>query len=71
MRLKEKYVSPSIEVVEIENEGTVMTGSDQLPGFGSGGTITRTSSSGRSNQPSNASLSELEDLINDILTIEK
>jgi len=29
MGTKEKYLSPSVETIEIENEGSVMTGSDK------------------------------------------
>ncbi|NDV67003.1 hypothetical protein [Bacteroides sp. 224] len=72
MQQKKTYIPPLVEVIEMEYENSVMVGSgDQLPGLGNGGTITRSSVSRRNYQPGGASLSELEDLINNILTIEK
>ena len=71
---KEKYLAPQIEVIQMETEGTscVIAGSGNLGGFGNGGSIgTSSRSYGRSRGSRNASSSELEDLINDILTIEK
>ncbi|ADV44668.1 hypothetical protein [Bacteroides helcogenes] len=63
---KEKYVSPLIEVIQVENEGAVMVASGNLPGVGNGGSAIQ--SNVRSNS---AGSSEIEDLINDILTIEQ
>ncbi len=65
---KETYVKPEIEVIKMEQEGIIAFsgGSQQNP-------RTRSSYSSRSRGQSygSASCSELEDLINDILTIEK
>lgn len=65
---KQTYVTPSIEIIEIENEGSVMTTSGSVPGFNPGGGVGLRSGRSRTNH---ASVSELEDLINDILTIKK
>ena len=73
-QVKEKYLAPQIEVIQMETEGTscVIAGSGNLGGFGNGGSIgTSSRSYGRSRGSRNASSSELEDLINDILTIVK
>lgn len=68
---REKYVSPQIEVIPVETEGSVMTSSAnvELPPFTPGtGWGNRMSGS----RPySTASSSDLEDLINDILTVEQ
>ena len=71
---KERYVSPRIEVIRIENEGSVMAASGNLPSPGDGGSGYSSAStyrSGSSRNYSGASSSDLEDLINDILTIEQ
>ena len=73
-QVKEKYLAPQIEVIQMETEGTscVIAGSGNLGGFGNGGSIgTSSRNYGRSRGSRNATSSELEDLINDILTIEK
>lgn len=64
---KQHYVSPLIEVIRVENEGVIATSAPNIPDR----PMTRTSGSyyGGRNYNS-ASSSELEDLINDILTIE-
>ena len=66
-QVKEKYLAPQIEVIQMETEGTscVIAGSGNLGGFGNGGSI------GTSSRNYGRSRGELEDLINDILTIEK
>ena len=69
-QVKEKYLAPQIEVIQMETEGTscVLAGSgNSLGGFGNGGNI---GGSSRSRNSRNASSSDLEDMINDILTIE-
>ena len=53
---REAYITPSIEVIKMENEGVIATRSY------SGSTSTHSYNS--------ASSSDLEDLINDILTVE-
>lgn len=67
--IKDAYVAPSIEIIELENEGTVMSASNNMPGIGNGGGIGTPTT--RSNTRSyGASSSDLEDMINDILTVE-
>lgn len=64
------YVAPGIEVIEVAYEG-VIAGSGTLPGIGGGGEV-GVSPSVRSNSYYGASsTSDLEDMINDILTIEQ
>ena len=58
---KAKYVTPQIEIIEMESEGVMAL--SNMPGG---------RSSRRSTQRySSSSITELEDLINDILTFEK
>lgn len=66
---KEIYVKPVIELIILENEACVMTGSFS----GSGQTNPKAYSGGASRGRSYGvtSTSDLEDLINDILTTEK
>lgn len=68
---KQKYISPLVEVIQMENEGNVMTASLPTPGDGGSGFrnsgIYRKTSRGYNS----ASGSDLEDLINDILTVEQ
>ena len=69
MKEREKYMVPTIEVIEIENEGVMaLSNMPEKPGPFSAGT-----NSARSNTSYNAGneLSEFGDLLNDILTIEK
>ena len=64
--MKEAYTAPSIEVIKMENEGVIAlssTGSNE--GYTSG--TLNSASTGRSYN--SASSSELEDFINDILTV--
>lgn len=66
---KEKYLAPQIEIIKMENEGVIAT-SGNLPSVGNGGSAY--SSRARSTRGYNgASSSDLEDMINDILTIEQ
>lgn len=73
---KEQYLTPAIEVIKMETEGGVMSGS-MIGGIGDGGNAFSGNTYGRRtggttrHSYSGASTSELEDLINDILTIEK
>ena len=64
---KKQYEAPAIEVVAMENEGVIAasggSGSGSNEGYGESGM------SGYYN-PGNASGSDLEDMINDILTVE-
>lgn len=65
---KEAYVSPRIEVIEMENEG-VIAASGGVSNFPENPIGASTYSSGRNSRSYNASSSDLEDLINDILTV--
>lgn len=66
--MKETYTAPVIEVIKMENEGVIAaSGSTSTEGY----TPTPMSSSrGTTRNYNSASGSELEDLINDILTVE-
>ena len=64
---KEPYTALAIEIIPLETSEPVMQGSFSVPSYGDGSMFP--SSSAR-NRGRNASTSELEDLINDILTIE-
>lgn len=64
---REMYVSPLIEVIEIENEGVIATSANtgsSLPNITDGGSAYRTNSS-------RATQSDIESLIEDIFTIEQ
>lgn len=68
--IKEKYLPPTIEVIEVENEGVIALsdftgGNPALPGRN------YTTSRTKNSIQSASAFSDLEDLINDILTIEK
>ncbi|WP_245530909.1 hypothetical protein [Bacteroides helcogenes] len=63
---REAYIAPSIEVIKIENEGAVMVASGSTENY----TSTPLSSTGRNHSYNSASGSDLEDMINDILTVE-
>lgn len=73
-KTKEQYLSPQIEVIPMETEGSVMMAS---PGGGLNSFDQGDSWGGSSLQNSrtrgynSASSSDLEDLINDILTVEQ
>lgn len=65
---KHKYVSPQLEMIQVENEGVIASSGgggtpdmDQIP-------ISNSRSRGRYNA---ASDSEIEDMINDIFTVEQ
>lgn len=66
---KAPYTAPAIEIIPMETCLPVMQGSFTVPGYGDGGGMFPSSST--RSRSRNASASELEDLINDILTIEK
>lgn len=70
---KQPYSPPQIEVIKMESEGSVMSASNF--GGGSAYSTGRRSgsyrSSGSTRRHNSSSISDLEDLINDILTIEK
>lgn len=64
---KEAYVSPQVEVIRMENEGVIAASVPDIPGH----TISSNTYSGRSGKASynSASFNDVEDLINDILTV--
>lgn len=65
---KAKYVAPLIEIIEMESEGVMAL--SNMPG-GNPGLPGRSSSRRTTQRHSSSSMSELEDMINDILTFEK
>lgn len=65
---KQKYVSPLLEVIQMENESVIASsGGGGIPDMGEV-PINNSQSRGRYNA---ASGSEIEDMINDIFTIEQ
>lgn len=72
IKKKSVYVSPQIEVIRMEVEG-VIAGSGSLPQVVEGGSAYRSGNarSSATRSYNGASSSELEDLINDILTVEQ
>ena len=65
---KQKYTVPAIEVIRMESEGIMASSLGDMPQRPWGSSTGRTRSIGYGRA---ASGSDLEDLINDILTIEK
>lgn len=65
---KERYISPTIEVIRMENEGVIAS---SVNGFGSGGDAFGGAPSSRSMNSRAANTSDLEDMISDILTCEQ
>ena len=63
MKQKLAYLPPSIEVVALENEGVIAASGAASEGYGE-------SQMSGAYHPGNASGSDLEDMINDILTFE-
>lgn len=71
MKQKQKYVAPAIEVILMENEGVIAASGNGKPSdIDNGGGIFGTSAGAR-RSGSYASSNDLEDLINDILTVEE
>lgn len=70
-KTKEKYTPPQIEVIPMETEGSVMSASVGLPSLKPGGEWGNKSRTSRTRPYNAASGSDLEDLINDILTVEQ
>lgn len=66
---KEQYITPAIEVIKMEAEGSVMSASGNLPNVGDGGNGLKSSNS--SSRYNAASSNDLEDMINDILTVDQ
>lgn len=67
--MREKYIAPSIEVIKMDVEGSIMALSAVGPATPGIKSSSRRSSSIRSG--SSAGLNELEDMISDILQYEK
>lgn len=65
---KEKYVTPQVEIIEMENEGVIAL--SNMPG-GNPAFPSRSSARKSTSYHSASSISDLEDLINDILTVQK
>lgn len=67
------YAAPIVEIIEMSLEGSVMSASGNLGSYGDAGMFStgRGPARNRSRGYNAASSSDLEDLINDILTIEK
>lgn len=69
--MKEKYITPSIEVIKMEVEGSIMAlsaGGPPTPGVRSSSYRSRSRSTRSGNSDM---LSDLEDMISDILQYEK
>lgn len=67
---KQMYVSPQVEVIEVENEGVIaVSGYGSVSGMGNSPWAPK-SSAGSTYNSSGTNSSDLEDMINDILTIE-
>ena len=66
--MKEAYVAPTIEVIEMENEGVMAMSIEN--GGSIGKSAGNNSYNSRARNSYSASSSDLEDMINDILTIE-
>lgn len=69
MEKKEKYTPPVMEVIPMETE-SVIAGSGNVPDIPIR-PLGTTTSRGRQSYSNSTSMSELEDMINDILTIEQ
>ena len=68
---RKTYSAPAIEVIEMENEGSVMSTSGNIGDFGGGGSGGGVVPQSSRNTYNSSSASELEDMINDILTFEQ
>ena len=69
---KQMYVAPAIEVIKMENEGVIAASSGSLGDLIDGGSAFSAGRSGRGGRSYNsASGSDLESMIEDILTFEK
>lgn len=70
--MKEKYQVPQIEIIQVENEG-LMAASATIGDFTGNNNMFPSSRAARrtSSNASTPNLQELEDLINDILTVSK
>ena len=67
---KEAYTAPSVEIIEIENEGVIAASSGGSTGEDYNTRPMTRSASSAGSYTNAASGNDLEDLINDILTVE-
>ena len=65
---KETYLAPTLEIIRMENEGVIAA---STPGVGDGGSAFNSNSVRRTSSYGAASESELENLIEDILSPEQ
>lgn len=70
--MKKSYEKPQIEIINVENEGVMADSTGgQLPGgYGNGGGIGGNSTRSTNTYKSSAT-QDLEDMLNDLFTIEK
>lgn len=69
---KQKYVSPRLEVIQVENEGVIAASNINSGGGGTSDMDEIPLNSSRSRGRYNAaSGSEIEDMINDLFTVEQ
>ncbi len=72
---KPPYVAPAIEVIRVENEGIMASSTggnlEEMPGIGWIDNTTSSRSSNNRSLQSASPLQEIEDLLNDILTVRK
>ncbi|NDW12225.1 hypothetical protein D0T50_04890 [Bacteroides sp. 214] len=74
MKKQITYMAPAIEIIAMQNEGSIMTGSNSLNMPEGGETnpfSSPTGNSGGANVQSASSIQEVEDLLNDIFTVSK
>ncbi len=67
---KETYVSPQLEVIRMENEG-VMAASGDLNNFTQGGNWGGTPNTRSTHYGTRATESDIEEMLNDLFTIEQ
>lgn len=69
--MKSNYQPPHVEIIEMHNEGSIMTGSG-LPQMGGQDFINNTrSSAGTNTHQAPGALQDLEDMLNDLFTVQK
>ncbi|NDW12223.1 hypothetical protein D0T50_04880 [Bacteroides sp. 214] len=73
MKKQETYMAPAVEIIAMQNEGSIMTGSNSLnmPEGETNPFSSSTGNSGGTNVQSGSSIQEVEDLLNDIFTVSK
>lgn len=70
---KEKYISPTLEVIELEHEGVMATSTINSGQFDNGGSAwgSSTTRSKKASIQNQSSIDDLGDIINDFLTVNK